>query len=158
MPLSGLNRASARPRGGVAKVEIIPASEYAGVAPPATGPSWAFREDRARYSEEQPGQGGRGALTPLVRHTLEMELPANNSTRAAVESLLSTAQSEGVVARVTMASGEVLLVGWSRRLGARYPLRVAAVAANSGQSPADFPTITVRLESTDADAARSPGE
>jgi hypothetical protein len=144
MPLSGFNTLSARPRGGVAKVELIPASEYAGGAPPASS-VWAFREDRARYSEEQMPTG---ALVPLVRHTLEMEFPADPASREAVDELAATARAEGVVAVVTMASGEVIVAGYSSRFAEAYPLRITGRNVTSGRTPADFPTIALTLQST----------
>ncbi len=152
MPLSGLNKASVRPRGGVARVGLIPASKYAGSAPPATPAVWAFREDKARYSEETTG--GQ-PIAKMVRHTLEMEFAANPATRAAVDELRAAAASEGVVALVTMASGRVVVAGWSRRFGTRYPLRLVAESVSSGEAPADCPTVRVTLESTDADPASS---
>ena len=152
MPLSGLNKPPVRPRGGVTKVELIPASSYAGGVPPA-GSAWAFREDRARYSEEITDGG---PLVRLVRHTLVMELAATAESRRAVDELAALCQTEGVVAVVTMASGELLAAGYSNRFGTLYPLRVAAVEYSSGNTPADFPTIALTLRSTDADPANRP--
>ena len=160
MPISGLNPISVRPRGGVAKVELIPASQAgaeaaAGFATQkevvtalAASAAWAFREDRAHYSEERVS---KEPLTPLVRHTLEMELPATATGRRSVEELATVSRGRGVVAVVTMASGEALVAGWSERFGGRYPLRLTDVKSISGRSPGDFPTISLTLESVDAD-------
>ena len=142
MPLSGLNSSSARPRGGVAGVELVPASKYAGGTPSASAVR-AFREDRARYREERTG----GPLSPLVRHTLVMELPATPKGRRAADELAVVCRTEGVVAVVTMASGEVLVAGHSARFGTLYPLRLAGTEYTSGNTPADFPIITLTLES-----------
>ncbi len=123
MPLSRLNPISVRPRGGVTKVELIPASEYAGAVPSSV--EWAFREDRAHYSEERVAKTPLSSLSPLVRHTLEMDIPATATGRRRVDELAAVCTGEGVVAVVTMASGETVAVGWSARFGVRYPLRVA---------------------------------
>ncbi len=161
MPLSGMNPISVRPRGGVTKVELIPASAATAAAGLATqneapkalaalaaGAPWAFREDRAHYSEES----AIGAMqSSLVRHKLEMDIPATATGRRLMGELAAVCLTEGVVAVVGMASGETVAVGWSTRFGALYPLRVAAVKTVSGRSPADFPTISVILESVDAD-------
>lgn len=149
MPLSGLNRPSAKPRGGVAKVELVPASEYAGTAS-ARGPAQDFREDRAHYSETPARES---PLAPLTKHTLVMELPATAESRRATGELAAISAAEGVAAVVTLASGEVIVAGYSARFGTRYPLRVTKIESVSGRTPADFPTITVTLESVDADAA-----
>jgi hypothetical protein len=151
MPLSGLNRTSARPRGGVASVELIPASEYAGGVPPA-GSAWAFREDRARYSEELTGEK---PLVPAVRHILELEFPSDAASRLRVAELERVAASEGVVAVVAMASGERIVVGYSRRFAAADPLHVINKRVDTGLVPGDFPIIAVTLESVDADASKA---
>ncbi len=146
MPLSGLNRSSTRPRGGVAKVELTPAPEYAGGVPSPAGSSpWAFRKDRARYSEEWVGAR---PLSGMVKHTLEMEFAATAESRRAVDELAQVCAARGVVAVVTMASGETLVAGYSSRFGVEYPLRMAKREETSGRLPGDMPTIAVVLEST----------
>jgi hypothetical protein len=146
MPLSGLNTIPVRPRGGVKRVEIVPASLWTEGALPFAA-AWAFREDRAWYSEESVG--GHKPFR-LVRHTLVMEFPAAEKSRMAVKEL-SACNQEGVVAMVTMASGEVIVAGRSSRFGTGYPLRLVKTESASGRTPADFPTITVTLESIDAE-------
>lgn len=143
MPLSGLDSNSARPRGGVERVELVPASEYA-ADKPSSGFAWAFREDRARYTEET---AGGSALSALVKHTLIIELAATPESRRAAGELADTSVGQGVVAVVTMASGEVVVAGYSSRFGALYPLRITASEYSSGNTPADFPTITLTLQS-----------
>jgi hypothetical protein len=144
MPLTGLNRTTVRPRGGVAKVELTPAPEYAGAVStprPADFAVWAFAEDRAHYSETLEGA--------VVRHTLAMEFAATAESRAAIDSLAAVAAARGVVARVTLASGETLVAGYSLRFGAGYPLRLVRREASSGRAPGDLPTISITLESID---------
>jgi hypothetical protein len=85
-------------------------------------------------------------LAPVVRHTLEMEFAADRAGRRAVDELSATAASEGVVAVVTMASGEVVVAGYSPRFGTEYPLRMTKREADSGFSPGDFPAISLILE------------
>jgi hypothetical protein len=118
----------------------------------ASGASYVFREDGARYSETLTG----GPQQPLVRHTLVMEFPSGRSADDSGESAddavdeLLARSPEGFVALVSRASGERLLVGYSERFGTRYPLRVAALSSASGSVPADIPTLTLTLESCDA--------
>ncbi len=149
MPLSELNRSSARSRGGVKRVELVPASRYAGRAS-AGAAGWAFVEDRARYTQSALPEGGP---VVLVRHTLAMKLPDNPDTRRSIADLLAVAAAEGVVALVTLASGRLLTAGYSVRFGTAYPLRVTGLESNTGAVPADLPTITLTLESIDADPA-----
>lgn len=154
MTLSGLQKISVRPRGGLASVKFIPAS--AGVTTDAARSAAAdleehfldaqpyfFREDGANYTEALTAEG-------LVKHTLELDFPATSEARLAVDQLLAQS-SGGIVASAVTASGETLLIGWSERFGAAYPLRVTAVASGSGSTPGDLPTINLTLSSVDAD-------
>lgn len=154
MPLHGLKRLSVRPKGGIAKVEIVPACCFAGAGfDPGTGSlacvettdgfaGYAFREDRAHYSES--------LSAALVKHTLDMEFAAGEEARRAVDELVRRS-GEGFVAVVTTAGGERIVVGWSARFGTGYPLRVTNISSVSGSVPEDVPSVKVTLESEDAD-------
>jgi hypothetical protein len=76
-----------------------------------------------------------------------MEFAAEPNARRAARELWETAASEGVVAMVTMASGETLTPGYSERFGNEYPLRIVKKESASGLGPGDFPVIRVTLES-----------
>ena len=158
--LSGLERSATRPKGGVRTVRLATTAEVSAAATSpdndtrsasiasaveASGASYDFREDGAQYSETLTGDDSQ----PLVRHTLVMEFPAEKAARSTVDELLAHSH-EGFVAVVTRASGEQLLVGYSPRFGAAYPLRVTKVGSTSGSKPADFPALTLTLESIDA--------
>ncbi len=143
MALTGLNRIVVRPRGGVAKVELVLANTFAAQPDPASGfATYVFREDMAHYECTSVGEPTR----PLTEHTLVMELPAVAETRVAVEQLR---RSCGVVAIITLASGETLTVGHTPTFGTAYPLRVTAVESTSGLVPGDFPTVKITLQCTD---------
>jgi hypothetical protein len=78
-----------------------------------------------------------------------MEFPATAQGRKAVDEL-SAYSREGVVAVVTMASGEIVVAGYSSGFGTLYPLRLVKTESTSGHTPADLPTIAVTLQSIDA--------
>lgn len=119
---------------------MVLASEFAGTLDPATGfANYSFREDRAHYTSDRVGE----PLKPLTRHTLAMELPATDRTRLAADQIRT---ADGLVARITMASGEVVVVGWSQAFAAAYPLRLTAMEAVSGSFPGDYPTVKLTLE------------
>lgn len=140
MPLTGSNRIAVRPRGGVVRVGLASASDLVGAPDPASGFSeYVFREDRAHYQQTLTGDEFR----PLTRHTLTIELPATAANRAAAEGIRTSA---GVVARIELASGEVVLAGWSERFEASYPLLVTALETTSGSVPEDYPTVKLTLE------------
>jgi hypothetical protein len=149
MTLSGLNRSAARPRGGIARVDLVTTTDATGPASivesiGASGAGYAFREDGANYSETLTGD----ELHPLVKHTLTMEFPAGRETRLAVDQLMGRS-SEGFVALITHSSGERLVVGYSTEFGTKYPLRVKKLSSASGETHADFPSISLTLECCD---------
>ena len=161
MRLNGLGRASAKPAGGIVSVELIAAADFTGAvynhagacftSAETSGPfaAYVFREDRAAYTEEASGNDGQ----PLVKHTLKVEFPAGPETDGAVAGL-SAAASGGFVAIVTTGTGQRLLAGYSVRFGTQYPLRPVKVSSASGSCPSDFPSVTVTLESTDAEYSK----
>jgi len=152
MPVTEIPRPPVRPRGGVSKVELIPAPEWAGVgssSPPMA--AWAFCEDRAHYSEELTGAHPR---VPLVLHTLDATIAATPESRRAVRELRAV-NGAGFVARVTLASGERVVVGSSARFGVEYPLRLAECSLASGHTPADLCALTLKFVSTDADSSET---
>ncbi|MDR2912445.1 MAG: hypothetical protein LBV38_03995 [Alistipes sp.] len=147
--LAGLDRVTVRSRGGVSKVELVPAPRWAGTAPSDGSCAWAFIEDRAHYSEETTDDGR------LIRHTLSMELPAGRPTARAVERLMAL-DAGGFVAVLTMASGETLVAGQSERFGTQYPMHIVALKLVSGSSPDERPTVTLFFECFDTELSQAP--
>lgn len=161
MSLSGSDKVATRPRGGVEQVLLIPAGSFVRAVEDPAGESlsrfessqtpaeYAFREDRASYSETLLRDG----MQCTVKHTLVMELPSGGGVhRAAGE--LARRSDEGFVAVVTKASRERIVVGYSSRFGVRYPLRVTRMVSASGSAAADFPSVEITLESIDADISK----
>jgi hypothetical protein len=163
MQLSGLDKPSAKPKGGVVTVELIAADEFIGafydaeldcftyMEASAAMACYVFREDGCTYNEQSVGIRGR-----LVKHTLSMEFAATEETRQALAELTSAAES-GLVAIVTTGSGERLLVGYSPRFAGRFPLRIESNTYTRGTTPADFPTQTIVLVSEDVEPSRRLG-
>jgi hypothetical protein len=160
MQLSGLNRPSAKPKGGVETVELIAASDFTGavynpqtdcftsVNTSAPMACYVFREDGCTYNEHRVGTRHR-----LVQHTLSMEFTATDEACRALSELASVAEG-GLVAIVTTGSGEKLLVGYSHRFGGRFPLRIESHHSASGVIPADSPTQTIVLMSEDVEPSK----
>ncbi len=145
---------------------------------PATGffAEYVFREDRASYSESlsgdelyplvrhtltmelpaAPGAGdpaGAGSGSGLSSGSVGGGAAGAGAgaTAGAAQTmleLLEHSSAHGLVARVTLASGEVVVCGLSPRFGTAYPMRVSKIERSSGRSPADFPTVEVTLECT----------
>ena len=69
------------------------------------------------------------------------------------EEFLQRAAVEGVAARVVMASGEQITLGWSERFGFEQALRLKSLRFWSGSRPNTSPTVVLTLEARDAYSA-----
>ena len=63
------------------------------------------------------------------------------------------AAPEGLAARVSLATGEVLLLGYSERFGFEQALRLKSLSFSSGSSPNDSPRVVLTLAACDTDSA-----
>ena len=137
-----------KPAGGITAAAITPAGNLLRAALGADGRAEAvFRdgtlltrlplaEQRSSYAERLDTVGCREAARTLFD-------PAFRRTAA----------TEGLIATVTAASGERLLIGWSARLGTEQPLRLGSVSNESGVKPLDGTPVVVTLTCEDADPA-----
>lgn len=114
-----------KPAGGVAAVTVTPAGNLLRAAVAADGRAEAiFRdatqltalplaEQRSSYAERLDTDAG----PQRVRHTLTLVVNREAFRKAFTPALRRAAETEGLIALVTMASGERLLAGWSARFG-----------------------------------------
>ena len=134
-----------KPAGGVAAVTVTPAGNLLRAAVAADGRAEAiFRdatqltalplaEQRSSYAERLDTDAG----PQRVRHTLTLVVGRETFRKAFTPALRRAAETEGLIALVTMASGERLLAGWSARFGTSQPLRPDSFAMESGIKPLD---------------------
>ena len=146
-----------KPAGGVAAVTVTPAGNLLRAAVAADGRAEAiFRdatqltalplaEQRSSYAERLDTDAG----PQRVRHTLTLVV----GRKAFTPALRRAAETEGLIALVTMASGERLLAGWSARFGTSQPLRPDSFAMESGIKPLDGTPAVLTLTSEDTDPA-----
>lgn len=150
-----------KPAGGITAAAITPAGNLLRAAPGADGRVEAvFRdgalltplplaEQRSSYSELSDTQAG----PQRVRHTLTLVIGREAARALLTPSFRRTAAADGLIATVTAASGERLLIGWSARLGKEQPLRLGPVSNESGTKPLDGTPVVVTLTCEDADPA-----
>lgn len=154
--------ATYKPAGGLCAVTLTPATNLRGVSAAADGSvevnfgddallvHLPLAEQRSSYTETLDTQ----AATARVRHTLTPVVDREAAREYFTPAFVRVATTEGVVAVVSAASGERLLVGWSARFGAEQPLRLAAIENASGTEPLDGTPVTLAFESEDTQAAR----
>ena len=149
-----------KPAGGVAAVTVTPAGNLLRAAVAADGRAEAiFRdatqltalplaEQRSSYAERLDTDAG----PQRVRHTLTLVVGREAFRKAFTPALRRAAETEGLIALVTMASGE-RLAGWSARFGTSQPLRPGSFAMESGIKPLDGTPAVLTLASEDTDPA-----
>ena len=150
-----------KPAGGITAAAITPAGNLLRAALGADGRAEAvFRdgtlltrlplaEQRSSYTELSDTQAG----PHRVRHTLKLVVSREAARTLFDPAFRRTAATEGLIATVTAASGERLLIGWSARLGTEQPLRLGSVSNESGVKPLDGTPVVVTLTCEDADPA-----
>ena len=150
-----------KPAGGVAAVTVTPAGNLLRAAVAADGRAEAiFRdatqltalplaEQRSSYTELSDTQAG----PHRVRHTLKLVVSREAARTLFDPAFRRSAATVGLIATVTAASGERLLIGWSARLGTEQPLRLGSVSNESGVKPLDGTPVVVTLTCEDADPA-----
>lgn len=155
MTPNGYRRACGKRSGGVKSVALIEARALAGVQYDAASGSYTsvsgafaayhFKEDEARYTETV----SCGAGPALVKHELTLDLERMDAeTCRAVQELCADAGG-GFVAVVTTANDVSLLVGYSSKFGAEYPLRLAKSVGTTGSALTDVTAESIVLASTD---------
>ena len=150
-----------KPAGGITAAAITPAGNLLLAALGADGRAEAvFRdgtlltrlplaEQRSSYTELSDTQAG----PQRVRHTLKLVVSREAARTLFGPAFRRTAATEGLIATVTAASGERLLIGWSARLGREQPLRLGSVSNESGVKPLDGTPVVVTLTCEDTDSA-----
>ena len=147
-PAGGITAAALTPAGNLLRAAAADGRIEATFRDPDALTAFPLAEQRSSYTELLDTQAG----PQRVRHELTLVI-----SREAADALLTPAfrrtAAAGVVAVVTMASGEQLLAGWSPHLGTQQPLRLASVGMESGTKPLDGTPVAVTFTSEDADRA-----
>ena len=144
-----------KPAGGITAAAITPAGNLLRAALGADGRAEAvFRdgtlltrlplaEQRSSYTELSDTQAG----PQRVRHTLKLVVSREAARTLFGPAFRHTAATEGLIATVTAASGERLL------MGREQPLRLGSVSNESGVKPLDGTPVVVTLTCEDTDPA-----
>lgn len=147
---------SRKPAGGVVAVTLSPAGNLLRAEASGGGVEVTFRderrlvvlplaEERSSYGEEADTQAG-----PMrIKHLLTLAVNRELASECFSAELLQTAATEGLLAIVTMASGERLLAGWSAKFGTSQSLRTGTVRMASGQKALDGTWTYLTLGSED---------
>ena len=143
-----------KPAGGVAAVTVTPAGNLLRAAVAADGRAEAIFRDATQLTALPLAEQRSSYAGPQrMRHTLTLVVGRETFRKAFTPALRRAAETEGLIALVTMASGERLLAGWSARFGTSQPLRPDSFAMESGIKPLDGTPAVLTLTSEDTDPA-----
>jgi hypothetical protein len=106
-------------------------------------------DDGSSYEELHSAEG----LPVSVQHTLTLCSDRNQAREWFDEQWLARLASEGVAARVTLSTGEQIVLGYSKRFGFEQALRLQSLKFLSGKSPNDSPRVQLVLRSLDTQSA-----
>ncbi len=140
-----------KPVGGITSAELFTVGGKVGAEELIAGQGVAVGlvDDGSRYEEMLSADA-----TPVsVLHTLTLCSDRHLAAEWFDEQWLQRAAIEGVAARITMATGEELTLGWSERFSFEQALRLKSLTFNSGSSPNDSPKVVLTLVSEDTCSA-----
>jgi hypothetical protein len=140
-----------KPVGGVISAELFAVGGIATADDLVAGQGVAVElvDDGSQYEESAESDN----TLVSVKHTLTL---CSDRWLAAAwfdKEFMQRAAADGVAARITMATGEEIVVGWSERFGFEQPLRLKTLTFCSGSKPNDSPRVVLTLSSRDTDSA-----
>ena len=140
-----------KPIGGVVAAELFPAGGLHSMqeAVAGEGVSVELVDDSSSYEELFSVKEGLVS----VQHTLTLCAARNKAAVWLDADFMQRCAVEGVVARVEMATGEVLWIGWSKKFQFEQALRLKQLQFLSGKELNFPPRITLTLTSCDVQSA-----
>ncbi len=140
-----------KPVGGIAHVELFAVHALGGVEDMVQGEGIAVPlvDDGSHYDERIEAS----ALPVSVEHTLTLCSDRNLSVAWRDKEFLRHAADEGVAARITLLTGETLIVGWSHHFAFEQALRLRSLEFHSGSQPKEQPKVVLTLWSRDVTSA-----
>lgn len=140
-----------KPVGGIAHVELFAVHGLGGVEDMVQGRGVAVPlvDDGSHYDERIEPR----TYPVSVEHTLTLCSDRNLSAAWRDKEFLRHAAAEGVAARITLLTGETLIVGWSRHFAFEQALRLRSLEFHSGSRPKEQPKVVLTLSSCDVTSA-----
>lgn len=140
-----------KPVGGILSAELFLVRELSSIENLTAGEGIKVElvDDGSTYEERFQTQDGLVS----VQHTLTLRSDRKLSEEWFSTELMQILAAEGAVARVEMATGEVITVGYSPRFGFEQALRLESLKFNSGQKPNNSPSVELKLQSEDLSTA-----
>lgn len=140
-----------KPIGGIIAAELFTVGDRVGVEELVAGQGVAVElmDDGSKYEEVATAEESLVS----VEHTLTLCSDRHLSQAWFDEDFLQRAAVEGVAARILLATGEELTLGWSERFGFEQALRLRSLSFDSGSQPNDSPRTVLTLVACDTHSA-----
>ena len=140
-PVGGITRALLYAVGECSTLEEVLATEPTEVL---------LKESASHYEEKFSVECGRVG----VQHTLTLVAAVESAAAWLDEEFQRTTAAEGVVARISLASGEELVVGWCERLREEAALRTSSLRYSTFSSAREQGEVSLTLEGDSVASAR----
>ena len=140
-----------KPVGGLLRAELFALEGLSSAEDMVSGAGVevSLMDDGSSYEELHSAEG----LPVSVQHTLTLCSDRNLAREWIDEQWLARLASEGVAARVTLSTGEQIVLGHSERFGFEQALRLLSLKFFSGKSPNESPRVQLVLRSHDTQSA-----
>ena len=140
-----------KPVGGLLRAELFALEGLSSAEDMVSGAGVevSLMDDGSSYEELHSAEG----LPVSVQHTLTLCSDRNLAREWFDEQWLARLASEGVAARVTLSTGEQIVLGYSERFGFEQALRLESLKFFSGKSPNERPRVQLVLRSHDTQSA-----
>lgn len=140
-----------KPVGGLVRAELFHSSQVGSVEQLrwGGGVEVGLVDDASSYTEQFSADNRQVS----VLHTLTLCSDRNQSGAWFDGEFLRRVAADGVVAKVELATGEQITVGWCRRMGFEQSLRLHTLEFDSGESLNDSPRVKLTLCCRDVTSA-----
>lgn len=140
-----------KPVGGLVRAELFHSSQVDSVEQLrwGAGVEVGLVDDASSYTEQFSADNRQVS----VLHTLTLCSDRNQAGAWFDGEFLRRVAADGVVAKVELATGEQITVGWCSRMGFEQSLRLHSLEFDSGKSLNDSPRVTLSLSCRDVTSA-----
>ena len=140
-----------KPVGGLVRAELFHSSQVGSVEQLrwGGGVEVGLVDDASSYTEQFSADNRQVS----VLHTLTLCSDRNQAGAWFDGEFLRRVAADGVVAKVELATGEQITVGWCKRMGFEQSLRLQSLEFDSGESLSDSPRVKLTLRCRDVTSA-----
>lgn len=144
-----------KPIGGIASAELLMVKDLKSRSDLITkeGIKVELSDYASHYDESFLSDNGLVS----VKHTLTLVAAREDAAAWIDAEFLRNCAADGVVAKITLSTGENLTIGWSKKMLFEQALRLQALTCSTGTHPKHRPRIELVLSCCDVCSAYNKG-